>query len=180
MRLERDFDINLRIPDGERHGSLPPVKTLYLLVVCLAVLSWTGTWGWYALCERHQRSEIASLQDRLNLALVTPGLGSQAQTLSETVARREAEVKKIENELVPTSEILSEIETSIPPATRLTEISVTGDHMVCHGTTTDYLALAEFILSANQRQHLTEARCLMAEPASSGVRFEVELRIVKE
>lgn len=179
MRLEQDFDINLLIPDGKRQGSILQAKTLYLLVVCLVVLSWIGVWGWYTLRERDQRAEIARLQDQLNLAVVAPNNDSQAHKLRAIVARREAEVKKIEKELLPTSELLTEIEASVPPATRLTEVVVTGDRMVCHGLTADYLTLAEFISSANRRQHLTEARCMMAEPAGSGVRFEVQLRIVR-
>ncbi len=182
MKLEGDFDINLLPPEsrGENQRSLLLPKSFYLVVICLAVLGWTGTWGWYAVRERVQKAEITRLQDQLALASVEePELGIRAETLKAAVAMKEAKIRKIEADLISNPEILTQIETAIPPETSLTEISFTGGQLVCKGVTADYLKVAQFILSANQQEHLNEARCIMAELSSAGVRFEVELRITK-
>lgn len=115
------------------------------------------------------------------LALVQePEPAILAETLRTAVAIKEAKVREIEVDMILNSDILNQIESAIPPETSLAEISMNGDQLVCKGLTADYLRLAQFITTANQQSLLNEARCVMAEPASSGVRFEIELRIAEE
>jgi Tfp pilus assembly protein PilN len=183
MNPERDYDINL-LSRGLRSAdrrSLLQSRPLYLLVICLVFLGWIGTWGWYALRERVQKAEITRLQSQLALALVQePEPAILAETLRTAVAIKEAKVREIEVDMILNSDILNQIESAIPPETSLAEISMNGDQLVCKGLTADYLRLAQFITTANQQSLLNEARCVMAEPASSGVRFEIELRIAEE
>ncbi|MGI6549306.1 MAG: PilN domain-containing protein [Syntrophomonadales bacterium] len=183
MNLERDYDINLLSPGlrGADRRSLLQSNALFLLVICLIVLGWIGIWGWYALRERAQKAEVTHLQNQLALVLVEePETGTRAETLRTAVAMKEAKIREIEVDMILNSEILNQIETAIPPETSLAEISMSGDQLVCKGVTADYLGLARFITTANQQSLLNEARCVMAEPASSGVRFEIELRIAEE
>ena len=181
MRLEQDFDINLLTPglQGEADRSPSVTKTLYLLAVCLVVLSWAGTWGWYAFKERGQRMEIARLQYQLS-GLMENGIADQAEILRNTVTVKENSIRGIRNDLMLYSEILDRLETVIPVDASLSEISVTGNSLVCKGVTTDYLALARVISSANRQKFLTGARCIMAEPVDSAVKFELQLKITRE
>lgn len=182
MNLEQSFDINLMTRDirGVGRRSLWQSKSFYLLVVALIVLSWTGVWGWYALRERDQKAQIASLQEKTNQAVVEQSIESQAEALRRTVAVKEAEVKQIEADLILCSEVLTQIETAVPPGTRLFEIAASDDHLICQGVAPDYPTLAAFISSINKRKNLTEARCVLAETTSLGVRFEVQLTIARD
>ncbi|MGE5544873.1 MAG: PilN domain-containing protein [Bacillota bacterium] len=177
MRLEQDYDINLLTPlQGTRGHPLSSLNALYLLVVCLVVLGWTGTWGWYALRERDQQLEMASLREQVS-QLVEPGMAGQVDILRKTVTQKEADVRAIQSNLIPYSEILAQLDNAVPEETSLAEISVTGDQMVCKGVTANYLTLARFISSVSQQKQLNESRCIMAEPVESAVRFELQIRI---
>lgn len=181
MRVEQDFDINLLTPSlqGEAGRSISLSRTLYLLVVCLMVLGWAGTWGWHAFKERSQRMEITRLQDQLS-GLMETGIIDQAEILRNAVTEKENNIRGIRNDLMLYSEILTRLETAIPVDTNLSEISVTGDRLVCKGVITDYPTLARFISSVNRQKYMTGARCIMAEPVDSAVKFELQLQIIPE
>lgn len=175
MKPERDFEINLLVPGRGDPGPFPRARYIFFLAIALAVLAVTATGGRYWLQERGQRAEISRLEEQLKRAAAEPGHASQA--LRQSVQRIEAEVKAMEKEMIPASEILTAVETALPPETRLLEMAVSGGRLVCRGVTADYRALADLIIAANRQPHLEGARCILAEPEGSRVRFEVEVQI---
>ncbi len=181
MNPEQSFDINLLTSDlrAESRSSLWRPKTIYLLLVGLVVISWIGVWYWYAQQERAQQVEIARLENRAN-QVVDQRAWSEAETLRKTVAVKEADIRKIEDGLVLWSEILTQIETAVPPGTRLTEISANGDQVICKGITADYQTLATFILSIGKRKNVTDVKCLLSETTDQGIGFEVLLVIAEK
>lgn len=151
----------------------------YMLVIALLVFFWMAVWGSYALKEREQQKEIASLQDQISQAAELEA-ADEAEILRKTISLKEANIREINNNRILYSDIFSRLENVLPSETILSEITVTADLLVCKGVTTDYTALAGLISSANRQKQLADAKCIMAEPAGSGVRFEVQFRIARD
>lgn len=181
MNLEQDFDINLLNTGGKgkRGLMLSRLTGWYMLVIALLVFFWMAAWGGYALKEREQQQEIASLQDQISRAVELEAV-DEAEILRKTISLKEANIRAIHNNRILYSDLLSRLEAVLPSETSLSEISVTADQMVCKGVTTDYAALAGLMSSANRQKQLADAKCIKAEPAGSAVRFEVQFKIVRE
>lgn len=182
MNYDRNFDINLlnhEIRDGGR-TPLWESKSLYLLVIALIVMIWAGACSWYALRERCQKTKINKLQEKMDLAASDQRIESQAAVLKKELAKKEADIQKIEGALILNSEVLTQIETAVPPGINLTDISANGNEMTCKGAANDYPTLATFIVSADKRKNLTEARCLIAETTDKGIRFELLLKLTRK
>jgi Tfp pilus assembly protein PilN len=120
---------------------------------------------------------MARLQEKARLTASELQTQSEAASLRKALDLKEAEIRKIEVLLVPSGEILNQLETSIPPGVKLTAIAAEGDELSCKGVAADYPALATFIRSAGQRENLTEARCALSEATDEGIRFEIQLKI---
>ncbi|NLW44219.1 MAG: PilN domain-containing protein [Syntrophomonadaceae bacterium] len=181
MKPEQEYDVNLLypgLPVGSSH--LPKLsQNLFMIVFCLILVGWTGTWGWYALKERGQQAEIARLREQLGLA-AEPQPEEQAEILRKSVAQKSEEIRRIRSGLVSCLEILIQIESSVPQGITLSEISIAGGELECKGTAADYLMLAEFISNLEQQKDIKEARCALAEPVGTVVGFQVQARITWE
>lgn len=181
MKLEQEYDINLLnrelMVGRERFPSFS--KNLFITVFCLILVGWAGTWGWYALKERGQQAEIARLREQLSLA-AEPQQKEQVEVMRKMAAEKDEEVRKIRSSLDSCLEILEQIERSVPQDISLSEISIADGELLCKGTSSDYLVVAEFISNIERQQDITGARCAIAETSGSIVSFEVQAQVTRE
>jgi len=181
MKLEQEYDINLLHPElMVGRGRFPNLsKNLFMIVSCLVLVGWAGTWGWYALKESRQQAEIARLREQLSL-VSEPQEREQVEILRKSVAQKDEEIRRIRSELDSCLEIINQIERSVPQDISLSEISIADGELICKGTSSDYLVVAEFVSNIEKQQDITGARCAMAETKGPVVSFEVQAHITRE